>query len=100
MRDGIACYIFGTIDLIEAASIVTGLTEKLILLVVGAFTENTHPVISGPAKEKVFIGVDSCPFFIGLLKRSIVLHIFLERSLEIYLLGGTGRHQYNGHPEI
>ncbi len=100
MRDGITGHILGAINFAEATGVVAGLTEEPVLLIVSVFSENTHAIIGSPAQKKIFIGIDSCSFFSGLLERSVIEYIILLGSFEILFLDGTGSHQSSGNSKV
>ena len=100
MRDRVARNVFSNIDLAETARIISGLAQELILLVVGIHAKDTDSIICGPAEKKVFIGIDSRTIFGGLFKGSVIDDIILLRSLDVFFLNGTRRHQCGSQSKI
>ena len=99
MGNGIACCEFDPSDLIETTSVVPGLAEELVLLVVGVLVEDAHAVIGIPTEKQILIDIDS-RFFGGLFEGGVKDYLILLRNLEVLLLDGTGCHQRDGHPDV
>ena len=86
--------------LVKTAGIVSRLTREPVLLVVGVLVEDGNPVVGGPTKKKVLVGIDPRSIFGGLFKGGIEHYVILNGSLEIFFLDGTSRHQCRGKPKV
>ena len=75
------------IDRAKTSAVITGLSCELIFLIVGDFVEDTHSIISIPAKKEILVGIDLRTVISRLLERCIENDIILNRILNIYLLG-------------
>ena len=100
MRNGIAGHELVRFDLTESTGIVASLARELILLIVGNPVEDRDPVISSPAEQKVFIGIDPRAIFNRLLKGCEELDVILHRNNKVFFLDRTRRHQQSGYSQI